>query len=91
MRSLGFYLKEMFPHRPDVAVGREDDLIDDFEMSVKSSISKIHHKIVAAPYIVFSSIYHFGENVGCLLLSDHCWLLAHGCHLLVASLIVSHV
>ena len=27
----------------------------------------------------------------CLLLSDRCWLLAHGCHLLVAGLIVSHV
>ena len=80
-----------FPHRPGGAAGREDDLFDDFETSVKSSVSNIHYKIVVAQYIVFSSIYHFGENVGCLLLSDRCWLLAHGCHLLDAGLIVSHV
>ena len=87
MRSLAFYLKEMFAHTPGGAASREDDIFDDYGISEKTSVTNIHYKIVGAQCIVFSSIYFFAENVGCSFLSDHCWRFAHGSHLLVARMI----
>ena len=90
MRSLRFHLKELVPHRPGCAVGREDDLFDDFEMTVKSSVSCIYYKIVGALYIVFCFVDHLAENISCSLLSDHCCCSsATDCSELASKVIVS--